>query len=597
MTQDEIRVEFDYLKQKFQNDSADRAELNLKNLFALAQACMNENQHEIGLEVVDYCKPILEEMITSATGLSMRDTCDFLVAHPEYEDWRYILYWDFVKEETFDRFEPFMFFMERKRPFVKKFYEPRQYTKSGKPALKRVAEKLQSFMDSHKKALTISLPPRVGKSTIFMFFLAFKAVRNPNAHSAYGGYSGVLAKGFYKELNNLLFGEDYCFAEIYQRWNEGKTLLRDRSAEDYTITLDEPDRFATITCRGIDGSWTGIIDISSDGILAVDDLIRDREHSMSPTRMEGTWQEFLNKMVDRMNDGAQMVLIGTLWSVLDPIARLKATHNGDEDYDFFDIPALDENDESNFDYVLHGFSTKYYLEMRERLDNFEWQAKYQQRPYVREGLLFSEDELSYFDGLVKISEIKRVYSVTDTAVGGGDNVSAPICYEMIDGRRLICAWIYDKRTVKHTVPAVIEAYKKHSVSEARIEKNGVGLFWYESAKKYIKENGIFGIKIIPVSAPNRMSKEDKIKGYSDAIKTRFTFLAPKTANIEDVPEGYMLFKRDKAYQSAMYDMGMYTSEGKNLNDDAPDSMAQLAISDDRKRNGEIEVLHIDGGLF
>lgn len=70
----------------------------------------------------------------------------------------------------------------------------------------------------------------------------------------------------------------------------GKTMLRDKSADEFTITLGSPDRFSTAVCRGIDGTWTGAVDISFDGYLYVDDLIRDREHSLSPTRMENTFQ-------------------------------------------------------------------------------------------------------------------------------------------------------------------------------------------------------------------------------------------------------------------------------------------------------------------
>lgn len=433
-------------------------------------------------------------------------------------------------------------------------------------------------------------------STIFIMFLCWNALRRPNSHSAYGGYSGVLAKGFYKEIMNMMTSAEYTYSLIYDRFHPAHVLIRDKSAEDLTVTLDEVDRFATVTCRGIDGSWTGIIDVSSDGVLAVDDLIRDRQHSLSPARMEETWQEYLNKMVDRKNVGAIEVLIGTLWGVLDPIERLRAMHEGDPEYCFLRIPALDDNDESNFDYEINGFTTEYYREMRSRLDDAEWQAKYQQRPYVREGLLFPKEEMVFFDGLVEVANVKRVYSVTDTAVGGGDNVSAPICYEMNDGRKLICKWIYDKRTVKHTVPRVINAYKEHSVSDARVERNGVGALWVDNAQKYIKEKNIVGIKLTPVSAPNRMSKEDKIKGYSDSVKQNYQFLAQETIKPEEIPDGFIFFERDADYNKAMADMSMYTSEGKNTCDDAPDSMAQLAIMDEKKKNGEIKPIHIPDGF-
>ena len=104
------------------------------------------------------------------------------------------------------------------------------------------------------------------------------------------------------------------------------------SADEFTITLGDPDRFATVTCRGIDGTWTGAVDVSKDGYLYVDDLVRDREHSLSPTRMENTYQEYLNKMVDRKNDGARELMVGTLWNVLDPLERMRKQYEHDPRY-------------------------------------------------------------------------------------------------------------------------------------------------------------------------------------------------------------------------------------------------------------------------
>ena len=102
-------------------------------------------------------------------------------------------------------------------------------------------------------------------------------------------------------MMNFYTSSEYTFAEIYHFWNGDKEIIQDKSAEHLTINLCEPDRLNTLTMRGIDGTWTGAVDISWDGVLTVDDLVRDRTHALSPTRMEGTWNEYLNKMHDRLN--------------------------------------------------------------------------------------------------------------------------------------------------------------------------------------------------------------------------------------------------------------------------------------------------------
>ena len=570
---------------------SDRFEEILNTLLDLATLCNNEKDYATGYEVAEFARVRAKELCEHCSGMSMRELNDIVIAEPDFYDTKYELYWNLVLEECFYNFESFMWFMEKNRYFEKKFYEPRMKTKQGKETLRTVAKELQAFEFGKYKKLAISQPPRTGKSTIFMFYLTWHALRRPNSHNAYGGYSGVLANGFYKEIMNLISGEEYTFSEIYSRYHPARTIIHDKSAENLTVNLDESDRFSTITCRGIDGSWTGIIDISEDGILAVDDLVRDREESMSPTRMEKLFQEYLNKMVDRMNVGSHECLIGTLWSVADPIERLRKMYEGRPDCKFLRIPALDENDESNFDYEVKGFDSEYYREMRERLDPAEWCAKYQQKPFVREGLLFPTEQLRYFDGLVRIDDIKSVYSVCDPAFGGHDKLSMPICYELNNGRRLICGWVYDNRTIAYTIPRVVRAMAQHGISEMRLEKNGAGLLLEENVRKEMAKQSVFGCKVFAVSAPNKTSKEDKIKGYSDYIISNFEFLLPNLTKPEDLPDDMLFFSRDADYQTAFDDFTFYTTEGKNPYDDAADSMAQLAIRCEKSTKAQIKVIH------
>ena len=57
--------------------------------------------------------------------------------------------------------------------------------------------------------------------------------------------------------------------------------LVSKSSEKNELYYDAVESFATTTCRGIDGTWTGAVDISEDGYLYVDDLVRDRKESLS----------------------------------------------------------------------------------------------------------------------------------------------------------------------------------------------------------------------------------------------------------------------------------------------------------------------------
>lgn len=488
-------------------------------------------------------------------------------------------FYDVLKLESYYNFESFMFYMERKRHWTKRFYFPRRKT------LKVVVKDLEDLENRIIKFYGLSMPSRVGKSTICIFFLAWVSLRRPNSHSAMGGHSGILAKGFYKELMNLFTTEEYTFSELFYFWNPEyakKPLVTDKSADEFTITLGNPDRFATVTCRGIDGTWIGAVDVSKDGYLYVDDLVRDREHSLSPMRMENTYQEYLNKMVDRKNDGARELMVGTLWNVLDPLERMRKRYENDPQYRFRRIPALNENDESNFDYEINGFSTAYYKDMREKLDKAEWMAKFMQKPYVREGLLFPDNELRFFNGDFNDeleNKERKIIALCDPAFGGADNLSMPVCADFGGKQKYIIDWVYKKGTQAVTVPLVVAAIKKHYITELHIEQNAGGKLITDSIKAEMKKQNVYFCRIIPYYANTKLPKEEKIKGYSDRVKETFIFLMSRQyLAIDDRPT----YIRTQMYQDAMDEFTMYTSEGKNPHDDASDSITQLAIVIDKK---------------
>lgn len=541
-------------------------------------AIKTEKDIQYGLQLTKRCKEIIERFCVEHSGVGIWDLEKY--AQDNDEEYPLIDKWyKTLKTESCYDFESFMFYMERKRHYSKRFYFPRRHT------LKIVVNDLQDLENRIIKFYGLSMPSRVGKSTICIFFLAWVSLRRPNSHSAMGGHSGILAKGFYKELMNLFTTEEYTFSELFYFWNPeyaNKPLVTDKSADEFTITLGNPDRFATVTCRGIDGTWTGAVDVSKDGYLYVDDLVRDREHSLSPMRMENTYQEYLNKMVDRKNDGARELMVGTLWNVLDPLERMRKQYENDPQYRFRRIPALDENDESNFDYEINGFSTVYYKDMREKLDKAEWMAKFMQKPYVREGLLFPDNELRFFNGDFDDeleNKERKIIALCDPAFGGADNLSMPVCADFGGKQKYIIDWVYKKGTQAVTVPLVVAAIKKHYITELHIEQNAGGKLITDSIKAEMKKQNVYFCRIIPYYANTKLPKEEKIKGYSDRVKETFIFLMSRQyLAIDDRPT----YIRTQMYQDAMDEFTMYTSEGKNPHDDASDSITQLAIVIDKK---------------
>lgn len=461
------------------------------------------------------------------------------------------LYWRFLKLEAPYLFESFIYYMEKNRPIERQFYKPREKT------LHVLTEELQALDDGKYKFLGISLPPRVGKSTLCIFFLAWIMGKRPNSHNAMSGHSGILADGFYSEILNLIGTSEYTFQELFPI-----AKIQKKSADKKEINLDRPDRFPTLTCRGIDGTWTGAVDISSDGYLYVDDLVRDRMESLSPTRLENRYQDYLNVLVDRKNDGSKELMVGTMWNVIDPINRVKTDKKNDPMYHFVRIPALNDQGESNFDYAYGvGFSTEYFKEVRSRLDKNEWEAKYQQRPFVREGLLFPEDELQFYNGVLPEGD-SRVVAAVDVAWGGGDSLSMPIGREYESGDVYIFAWVFNKGKKEETLPLVAGQIMNNEIRQIRFEGNTGGDLYAQYISERLKEHN-YKCSCTSRKAPSNMAKMEKIIAYSGDIKRKYHFLDEE--------------HRSQEYQEAIEELCMTVTIGKNEHDDAADGLTQLEM--------------------
>lgn len=466
---------------------------------------------------------------------------------PQWDELR----WDVLKWEAPEIFESYIYYMERNRQPDKRFYEPRQKT------LHIVAQDLQDLEERIIEFYGLSMPSRVGKSTMCIFFMSWIMGKRPNSHNAMGGHSGKLAKGFYGELLNLINTKEYTYNEIFPL-----SKLQKQSADDFEINLDKPDRFATMTCRGIEGTWTGAVDISADGYLYVDDLVRDRQHSLSPTRLEGTYQEYLNKMVDRKIDGARELMVGTRWNLYDPLGKIERENKDNPLYRFRKIPALNEEGESNFAYSVNGFSTKYYINMKGKLDANEWEAKFMQKPFLREGIIFAEDELRTYNGTLPEGGFVKNVSACDVAWGGGDSLSMPVGAEFENGDVYIFDWIFNKGPKEVTLPLVVGRIMGNEIQAINFEANNGGEMYEFYVSERLKEHK-YPCSCTNSKAPSKMAKKEKINQYSGDIKRNFIFLDEK--------------HRSKEYQEAMDELTTFVYIGDNDHDDAPDGLTQLAM--------------------
>lgn len=447
---------------------------------------------------------------------------------------------------AYDNFEYYLLYVEWNREPKKKFYVPRQ------SVLGVVVNDLQDLEDGKLDLLAVSLPPRVGKSTLGIFFVTWIMGRHPDLATLMSGHSDKLTEGFYNEIYGIIQNEEYLWHDVFIGCQIANT-----SAKNETIDINKKRRFPTLTCRSISGTLTGAVEVG--WLLYVDDIIEDLEEALNPQRLDNKYNAYLNQLKDRKKDGAKELHIGTRWSVNDVIGRIERQYEGSDRVRFRIIPALNENGESNFNYPYGlGFSTEYYLDMRESIDNATWCAKYLGEPYEREGVLFPKDEMLYYNGVLPGDTPDRIIGVCDVAFGGGDSLSMPIAY--IYGNDIyIHDWIFNKGDKEITEPLVCEKIIEHKAHQVRFEGNNGGDMYKDDIDRELKSKGI-KVNLSSKKASTKTSKVSRIIQMAPDIKK-------------------MYFRNDSGisdeYKQALKELWMFLITGKNKHDDAPDSLAQL----------------------
>lgn len=456
-------------------------------------------------------------------------------------------------------FDSYMLYLEINRPPQERFYQPRRQI------MKRVADSLQDLVDDFLDELFLSMPPRVGKTTILLMFVTWLIGRNSERSNLYSAYSDVITKAFYNGVLEIITDPDtYLWSEIFPNT---KFLKNGTNSNDETIDLDRKKRYPSLTCRSLYGTLNGACDCN--GILISDDLIGGIEEALNPERMIAAWSKVENNLIPRAKESAKLLWCGTRWSVIDPAGMRMDVLESDESYAntrrrIINLPALDDKDESNFNYAYGvGYSTEFYRQRRASFernnDMASWNAQYQQQPIEREGALFTPDGFRYYNGELPEGEPDGVYMAVDPAFGGGDFVSSPVGVQY--GEDIyIPDVVFDNRDKQFTQPALARLAIRNAVKRMQIEANKSTEAYKEGVQTEVNKQGE-RITITSKAAPPTTSKMMRIFDKAPDIRERCIFLEPKY--------------RNKEYNMFMQNVFSYKITGRNKNDDAPDSLAML----------------------
>jgi len=459
------------------------------------------------------------------------------------------LYWQtFLFAAPYD-FHSYLLYMEKDREPEKKFYPPRM------EVLRPIVQDLQGLADDKLNIYGLSLPPGTGKSTLGILYMTWLMGRNPDMPSLASAYADKLTRSFYDGAISFMKDAEYKYNEIFP-----DSPISNTNAKEETIDLARQHRFKTLTCRSIDGGLTGATRCES--LLYADDMVSGSEEALNRDRMNTLWTKFTDDLMSRMKENCKMLVIGTRWSVWDPLGRLETQYENNKKAKFVKIPALDINGHSNFEYKYGvGFSTEHFKMLKDSMDDISWRSIYQQEPIEREGVLYHEDDLMYFDGkLPDDRQPDAIVAVCDSKGQGRDYVSAP-CGVVYGDSVYITRWVFNNGLPGITKPLVAKMCIDSKVSRLDVEMNNGGDYYAEGVSQIIRDSGGYtSIREFYTSS----NKITKIVTESDFIKKHFVFLNPHDDNTP------------KEYKDAMRNMFGFTVTGKSKHDDAPDSLAMLS---------------------
>lgn len=415
-----------------------------------------------------------------------------------------------------------------------KYYDREFFTK--RPFLKKVAEGFQKIEEGEINSLSVSMPPRAGKSFITTLFSAWTLGRSPRESVMRNTCTATLYLKFSYDVRNILKTDQFkrVFPEV---------SLSDDKANLQGWNTNQSKQVGYFGA-GVGGT---IIGFGATKLAITDDLYRGVEDALSDTTNEKilTWKEATHD--SRLEKNCSKIDIGTRWSINDVIGR----NMEEQRYDLcIVIPALDENDETFCDDVM---STEQYHEIRSRINPDIWSAEYMQEPVDMKGRLFS--------GLNKVSkeEFKSLESKVEGYIGyidvsdQGKDFTAMAIGGVIGTDVYIVDYLFTKENTDISLPLCAEKLNNYKVKYCRVESNSMGAMFSRQLDK------LTNAQILQVH--NSKNKITRIIMESGFVANNFHFVETNT----------------QEYYQFIQNVESFSKEGKNKNDDAPDCIAGLSM--------------------
>lgn len=401
--------------------------------------------------------------------------------------------------------------------------------------LKDIADGFQEIEEGKIKALSVSMPPRAGKSYITSLYCAWILGRNPRESVMRNTCTATLYVKFSYDVRAIVKSD---------RFNQVFNLQLSDDKKNLNGWNIEGAKMVSYFGAGVGGT---IIGFGASKVAITDDLYRGMEDALSDTTNDRIiqWKEATHD--SRFESGCARIDIGTRWSRNDMIGR----NSADQVYDReITVKALDEQGQSFCESVM---TSEEYEAKKLKTPKHIWMAEYQQQPIDMEGRLFENLETMDQEEFETIKDkITGYIGYIDVADSGMDYTALAIA-GIIDDRIIIVDTLFNRENTDINIPQAAAKLNEWGVDYCRVESNSMGAMFARQLQKETKT------RILQIH--NQSNKMTRIIMQSAFIKNFMTFRETNSADFHQFMENVEAFSK----------------EGRNKHDDAPDCLSGLAM--------------------
>jgi predicted phage terminase large subunit-like protein len=456
-----------------------------------------------------------------------------------------------------------------------------------------MCEALERVLNGQCKRLIINVAPRYSKTEIAVKnFIAHGLALNPAAKFIHLSYSDTLALDNSEEVKDLV-QEDF-----YQELFPEVQIKADSKAKKKWYTTAGGGVYATAAAGQVTGFGAGQVDEEEEefkknldefldgiceemenehpitkkkrfgGAIIIDDAIKP-EDADSDTIRERVNNRFDSTIRNRVNSrNTPIIVIMQRLHPQDLAGYLQSIEPGE--WEVVSLPCLYVGEDGELKALWPFKHTVEELQKLKALNDIVFERQYQQNPKPKEGLLFPEEDLSYYNpetvDVYKMAEFRVM--IIDPADEGGDDLAAPIGF-LIGDKIYIPDVIYNAHGTDVNEPACVEKILTNKLNHVRIEGNSAWILFGKAVRSRVQDDPPKGkgytdceIRIVK----NSKNKHTRILARSSFVKLRMVFRSDYAKH----PQYYKFMQNLTSYNRIQNGMN------KNKHDDAPDSLAEMA---------------------